>query len=334
MAVSTPRRLSFLCLPLIAVAWMAAPEWPARAAMLDAPWRDAMVPAAEAWAQTHPTHDDEKMVETAVAVETVAFKSSNAGAATTPPPAPGDRFTDTPLAASATATVPATDEANTPAVATAAVVKQTVADHGTVLMIGDSLMGEVAAGLRQNLPRRYQVVDRHKSSTGLTNVAYYDWPGTAQAQTVATHPSWVIVHMGANDAQDMLVNKHWIRFGSEDWKAHYLARAQDMLDRIKANAPGVVIVWVGLPAMRSPAFDAKMDVIRGVQQEAASSRHVPYLDGHTALGTAYSKDAETVQGRRTIMRAPDGIHYSRAGGEKLAHEAADASVLNFPWSAP
>jgi hypothetical protein len=195
-------------------------------------------------------------------------------------------------------------------------------------------MGEVAAGLRQHLARTFVVVDRHKSSTGLTNLKYYDWPGTALAAATETHPQWVIVHMGANDAQDMALDGHFLRFGSAPWQAAYLARAQLMIDRIHEAAPKATVIWVGLPAMRSAAFDQKMDVIRSVQAQAAASRGVPYLDGHTALGKAYAKDGDLGDGHRRILRADDGIHYSLAGGSQLAHEAAEAPSLAFPWNAP
>jgi len=335
MSVSTPRRFLWVALPLAVMAWMAAPEWPARAGMMDAPWRDAWVPIATAWAQTHPSAASPE--EGAPAPTSVTVPASRpAVLAGLDPVANPVAVASSAAPALAHPAGPATASVASSANQASIQVAQQAVQHdpmagGTVLMIGDSLMGEVAAGMRQNLPRRYAVVDRHKVSTGLTNVAYYDWPGTAQAAASETHPQWVVIHMGANDAQDMLVDKHWIHFGSDVWKATYLARAQALLDRLATAAPGVTVVWVGLPAMRSEEFDAKMAVIRDLQGQAAVSRGVVYLDGHVALGPAYAKDAELTKGHRTILRADDGIHYSRTGGTQLAHEAAVAPVLAFPW---
>lgn len=334
MSASTPRRLSWMMIPLAMVAWMAAPEWPARAGMMDSPARDFWLPVATAWAETHPVPQQvgrpdlppppDGIIEI---VEPPAASSAPAPVATSP--SPPEAHPATPSTASV-----ATSTAQVPTQVATAAVQHSSAESGTVLMIGDSLMGEVAAGLRQNLPRRYTVVDRHKSSTGLTNLAYYDWPGTAQAAAADTHPTWVVIHMGANDAQDMLVGGHWIHFGSAEWRANYLARAQSMIDRVRTAAPGVTLVWVGLPAMRADAFDAKMEVIRGVQAQAAASRQVPYLDGHAALGPTYAKDGDVGKGKRQILRADDGIHYSRTGGTQLAREAALSPTLGLPWGAP
>lgn len=318
----TTRRLNWLLFPLLVIAWMAAPEWPARAGMMDNPWREGWLPLASAWAGTHPV---------ATATE----------AATTPLPRP---MGDHPLLADLSTSTPATGQLPRTAGAAGATKEKlepgsalsndpSSPTGGTVLMLGDSLMGEVAAGLRQHLDRSFRVVDRHKSSTGLTNVGYYDWPATARAATTETQPAWVVVHMGANDAQDMLLEGRFARFGSPAWQDAYLARAQAMLQHIQQAAPGAKVVWVGLPAMRSEAFNARMDIIRQLQKKAAESQSISYLDGHAALGPDYSKDG-IVGGRREILRAGDGIHYSRAGGAQLAHEAAGAPGFSLPWKTP
>jgi hypothetical protein len=318
-----------MLLPLAVIAWMAAPEWPARAGMLDSPWRDGWLPIATAVAATHPlpqVQADPPALDAGAPALAQATPAGPAQPMGVTAPGPASPTTASVNPATAQAPLQATQQ-----VVTAPAAPGAAPTEGTVLMLGDSLMGEVAAGLRQNLPRTFRVVDRHKSSTGLTNLAYYDWPGTAAAATTETQPRWVIVHMGANDAQDMLLDGHWVHFGSDAWKAAYLSRAQSLLDRVHAAASGATVVWIGLPAMRADAFEAKMALIRTVQAAAATSRGVTYLDGHTALGAAYAKDAEVTPGRRQILRADDGIHYSRTGGSLLAHEAALAPVLGLPW---
>lgn len=323
MRSPTARRLNWMLIPLAMVAWMAAPEWPARAGMMDSPWREGWLPIASAWAETHPVPQQEVQNE-----PTSAPVSQPTLVAASPVVTAAIPAVSSSSVAPATAHVPAAQVEK--AMTQAPLVPPT---SGTVLMLGDSLMGEVAAGLRQHLPRTFTVVDRHKSSTGLTNLAYYDWPGSAQADTTETHPQWVVIHMGANDAQDMLLNGHWIRFGSPAWREAYLARAQSMLDRIHQVSPSTTVVWVGLPAMRSAAFDARIEVIRQIQAKAAASRDILYLDGHTALGQTYAKDGVINKGQREILRANDGIHYSRVGGVQIAHEAAVAPILDLPWGA-
>lgn len=329
MGASVARRLGWLLVPLGVVAWMAAPEWPARVAMMNSPWRDGWLPIASAWAQTHPVPI--RPVPTRAAVPTsppgtnASMRASLAAAPNAPTPSPE---------AAAAGPLPATASASAGDEPTPHPLGAAAPTGGVVLMVGDSLMGEVAAGLRQHLPRTFTVVDDHKSSTGLTNLGYYDWPSTAFQEAQAARPQWVVIHLGANDSQDMLLNGRAVRAGSDAWQSAYRERAMLLIDRIKEAAPNATIVWIGLPAMRSDAFDARMDIIRRLQQQAAAARGVTYLDGRTALGRTYTKDGDVGGGKRLIWRADDGIHYSRAGGTRLAREAADSPLLEFPWKAP
>lgn len=354
-------RLLWLLCPLIAVAVASAPEWPARAQMLQAPWRDAVLPVATQWAavarpweSSVPASTSPPLVAALPAPRVVATPAVNPPAAITqatvvPPSVTPDvavspatvtheQLTQAAQAGVAAAmgtypvvaSAPQVEAATAAASATPAVAR---VKSGTVLLVGDSLMGEVARGLRQGLPRAFSLVDKHRSSTGLTNSGYYDWPGEAAMFTTQTQPDWVVIHMGANDAQDMLLDGHWVHFGAAQWEAQYQARAEAMIDNVRAQAPNATILWLGLPAMRSPGFDTKMVRIARLQAAAASSRGVTYLDGRQALGTTYAKDGQGRDGRRHIWRADDGIHYSREGGYRLAEEVGTFPSVGWPWNA-
>lgn len=374
---NTLRRLLWVAVPLLTVAWYAAPEWPARVAMTNGPWRDRLYPAAQHWAaqvasveQRLGVHrsgsdtsgddngdgraagsagDDHQdgpvspevtnalaslasdsavtapVVNPPVMLSTVPSGGGNAGGS-------GDGGAGGPGASGPngpTSTLAPTpeDQRSGPSAAAGAVD----GPHGTLLAVGDSLMAEVAAGLKEGLPDDLKVKDAHKVSTGLTNRGYYNWPEEAKARAASVHPDWVVVHMGGNDGQDMLIDKRWVHFGSDEWKATYLARAEELIDNVRAVDPGVKLVWIGLPAMRDAGFGSKMSVISTMQKAACDARGVPYVDGHLALGPTYQKEG-TFDGHRKVWRADDGIHYSREGGRLLARAAAKDPVLHWDWS--
>ena len=178
-------------------------------------------------------------------------------------------------------------------------------------------MGGVVAGLRPRLPRRYLLVDRHKSSTGLSNLQYFDWPAAARQAAAELQPAWVVIHLGGNDGQDILYGGRWLRFGSPEWGAVYRARAEDLIAGVRAAAPQARVVWLGLPAMRPAQYESKSVAIARQQWDAALSQGVAYVDGREVLGATYSKDGIGTDGRRQVLRLDDGIHYSRAGGGVL-----------------
>lgn len=300
-------RVALLVVPLMVVAVASAPEWPARAMMVDEPLRTPLLELATGWDKAVSTPGQQPHVVSYAAVSPVAV-----GPVPVASPSAGAKVL-------------------TPApVVVAPLVQPTVAEPrngGTVLLLGDSLMGGVAPGLRSELARTYTLVDKHRSSTGLTNRDYYNWPVEAGTFAQQTPAQWVFIHLGGNDGQDMIVQGKWHKFGSEQWSAQYLARAKELIDNVKTSLPNATVVWIGLPAMRSEAFDQKMRIISALQRQAAEAREVTYIDGHEAMGMQYRKDGVGLDGTRTLLRADDGIHYARDGGRMIAHATLKHVVM-------
>ena len=188
-----------------------------------------------------------------------------------------------------------------------------------ILTVGDSLMSEVSQGLRDGLSKDIKIKDVHKSSTGLTNDEYYNWPQVAFDQVSKYQPDTVIIHMGGNDGQDMKIGKQFVHITDPLWKKTYEERAQKMVDNIKKAKPDVHIIWLGLPAMRDTKFANKMDIIRSAQFTISENNNIPYIDGKEALGSTYQKQG-SFEGKVKVWRRTDGIHYSRDGGIVMAHQ--------------
>ena len=302
-------RLALLVVPLLAVAIHSAPTWPARAQMWEGPGRDLLLHSTQQWesAVCHGTQQHWcKPTQEAAVPPSVAVVAPTPPARTT---ISTPHQIETPIVVDPVRTMAAT----APAVA----AESAIVRPGTVLMLGDSLMTGVATGLRGELPGEYKIVDRAKPSTGLCNQAYYDWPSTAGQFAGELQPNWVIIHLGGNDGQDILFEGKWLRFGSEAWTQQYLSRAEQMIRQVRAAAPGATIAWVGLPAMRPGKFADKSQKIEQLQRLAAQQQGVAYIDGINAMGGAYQKSGPGPDGRVTVLRSDDGIHYSRAGGGVL-----------------
>lgn len=290
-------RITYVLAPLLIVAIVSAGEWPARAQMLEGPLRAPVYEVATRWnalvngAPVLPSApSDAAPVMIAAAAPSAPIRPTEVK----PPPRPA-----APLA-------PATS--------------------GKVLLLGDSLMGGVAAGLRQELPREFVFSDRHRSSTGLTNDGYYNWVAMAGEFTSQEKPQWVFIHLGGNDGQDMMVEGKWVGFGTEAWQAQYLERAKLMIRNVQAAAPSAAIVWIGLPAMRPEKYERKTRLIAGLQERAAREMGVAFSSGLDALGQSYVRQGTGVDGKQHVMRLDDGIHYSREGGRTLAHAARKFAV--------
>jgi len=206
-------------------------------------------------------------------------------------------------------------------------IPRVFAQPKTVVLMGDSVMGEIFFSFKRWSARNtaWKVIDGHKDSSGLCNTEYYDWPKVA-AQLIADYkPQIVVLALGPNDAQDIVLEHHWIHFGTDAWKAEYAARTRHILE--VASSQGAQVYWPVLPVMREPAFEKKMAVIREVQAEVlATMPQAKVVDTSASFRDAngrYEQKGEA-RGRVREFRAKDGIHLAPAGADIVVEGIAGA----------
>jgi len=230
-------------------------------------------------------------------------------ASTTPPTKPSSRPGVRPAAGGGCGL------ALTPAATTGAV------GHCTVLEIGDSLGNDIGWGLQRELaPGTGLTLDQlDTSATGLVNTAFYDWPQHLAADLRQYHPQLVVICMGGNDEQGMVVNGSVAPFGSPTWKEAYLARASALVH--EATAAGAYVLWVGMPIMEQPEFSAGMEILNSVDQQAAEADpNAVFLPVWQLFSDPAGQFQSTaaVNGAATTLREPDGVHYSFLGENVIA----------------
>jgi hypothetical protein len=158
-------------------------------------------------------------------------------------------------------------------------------------------------------------------SSGLTRPDFFDWPG--HLHEVATHlqPDVIVVMFGANDAQGLVTPEGKVfQFYTDGWRAEYRRRVAGTMDLLKA--PGRLVVWVGQPIMESDGFNDRIVQMNAIYREEAEKRAwVLFADTWPVLADvngAYSAYLPDGDGNKQLMRAGDGIHLSRAGGDRMA----------------
>ena len=108
-------------------------------------------------------------------------------------------------------------------------------------------------------------------------------------------------------------------FGTAAWDAEYAARVAAVMRQV--TAAGVRVYWVGQPVARSSSYSHRMAALDAIYR-AQAARHagVTYVDSwplFTDSHGGYAAYLPTSSGL-TLMRLPDGIHLTRAGGDRLA----------------
>ncbi len=318
------RRCVVVLAPLLLVAVTSANEWSARASSLPPMWRSAVLPLAERWASVAPQG------ELVAAIHPLDLEPS-----AVPPPLPisAPVAPTLPLPQQPHSFIPSSQpsalavEPSQPA--QPVLVAAPPPEPTTVVAVGDSLMAFVALGLRRGLSVSSQVIDVSRASTGLANAPFYDWPSSAARAVRASHANWLVVHMGANDAQAVKTPTGWVSFGSKGWSDAYASRARLLVEGAQEASPGLEVVWLTMPAMRDRSFDLKMSQVTAAQETVCTLPHVHCVDGRSPLGPDYQKTGRSPSGRLRLWRADDGIHYSAEGGWRLA--SAIGSQLSWAW---
>jgi hypothetical protein len=192
-----------------------------------------------------------------------------------------------------------------------------------VALVGDSMM---AVGLSDVLLRQtatdqnLRIVKAFRSGTGLARPDVFDWMEEYPAMIASEKPDAVIVAIGANDGQGFVEDGKTLAFGSDAWVKVYQQRTTDFLNLLTQN--GAHVVWVGLPPMKSGAYNDRTAEINRIAYTVVSQNLLatwwnpqPYIGDEA--GDFRELDTSP-DGRTTRVRAADGIHLSDEGAALLA----------------
>ncbi len=160
-------------------------------------------------------------------------------------------------------------------------------------------------------------------STGLSRYDYVDIQAKTARQLDEQPMDVAVILLGTNDAQGISLDGEVHPFGTDGWKAAYAKRVDDLVALLRSR--DIAVYWVGLPRMKRASFDAKMDLINEVVAARMAALDVPYIDTVPLTANAaggYEAYLPTDTGRRTLMRANDGIHMSMAGYLRIGNPVA------------
>lgn len=162
-----------------------------------------------------------------------------------------------------------------------------------------------------------QPAAEYKISSGLLT-GPTDWPQKIAEDMAVYQPDLVVFMLGANDA---VLNPD-----PERWRE----RVGAVMDQFHETADWVV--WVGEPIMgpnRPDLNRALPGMNQVVAEEAAKRPWAIYVDTWDLMADtsgAYAQSLPDSGGVVVVLRADDGVHFSSAGGRRLA-EAVIAAVF-------
>lgn len=167
-------------------------------------------------------------------------------------------------------------------------------------------------------------------STGLARPDVFNWFQRVKDGVAQLDPDVVILTFGANDDQSLFGGPKIIGpLGSDAWKAEYASRVGGMMDTI--IGAGHKVIWIGIPIVENTGRNARYQLLNSIYAQEAAKRpgNAFFVDTYPLFQDAsgnYNKYL-TVNGQQVEMRAPDGIHFTRAGGDRIA-DAVMAEIGN------
>jgi hypothetical protein len=190
-----------------------------------------------------------------------------------------------------------------------------------VLVLGDSIMITVGPVLRSEVEAKLggSAVLKAKLATGLARPDVFDWTKELRRYTSLRRYDAMVVMLGTNDSQDFADGDDILAYGTSAWTRVYSRRLDDLMSAACAGADHVL--WLGLPPMRSPAFNRKATRLNTwVKKLAVNHACVEFVPLDDAIGDDKGRYVtyRKVDRRLEKVRMTDGIHVTTKGGELVA----------------
>jgi hypothetical protein len=192
-----------------------------------------------------------------------------------------------------------------------------------VLVIGDTLAGQIAEGLEDSLGDRADVavVNKAKADSGLVRTDFYDWPkATGELLAADARVMVGIIILGPNDRQVIREGEVTHEPLSERWLQLYKARIDAVASAFSARR--VPLIWVGAPPMQNPRLSTDLITLNDLFRKGAEAGGGQYVDlwgAYVDGENRYTATGPDVNGQIAKLRLGDGVHFTKAGARKAAH---------------
>lgn len=162
-------------------------------------------------------------------------------------------------------------------------------------------------------------------ATGLTRPDVFNWFEEIRKSVKKLRPRAVVLGFGGNDDKAYMTGLpagvSIGDFGGWAWRKEYARRVGGLMDVI--NRSGAFVIWIGLPQTSSSEQTQRFDVVNAVVQKEARKREgrAAFIDTYTMFAGddgGFTEFLPDGSGRLQKVRAADGVHFERVGGDMIA----------------
>jgi hypothetical protein len=207
---------------------------------------------------------------------------------------------------------------------------RTVGTGGKVRVgvFGDSFGDGVWFGVAHQLPGSagFEVVKYSQPATGFTRYKSLNLEQHAAEQLGDAPLDIAIISFGANDTQGIITPEgKYARFMGPLWQQEVGGRIDRFVALMRRHH--AMVYWVGLPRMGKESLDTDMMAVNDFYAGRVAKLGVPFIDTRPIASDANGNFApylnDPKSGKRTLIRAADGVHMSMTGYLWITHGLTD-----------
>jgi uncharacterized protein len=209
----------------------------------------------------------------------------------------------------------------------------------TVAFVGDSMADGLWGAMFRRLGKekciaeRIKLIRNVKNGTGLTRLDQFNWIDQVGAVAAQSGVDVFVGSFGVNDRQPIVdAAKARTEYGTPEFDVHYQSNIVDLVRAGMSHGGSVLIM--GLPIMLNPAAAAdaaiKNKLFAAAVAQVNSPRAVYVAPWTSRPGVEeykpYLPDANSVM---TLVRAPDGVHFTTTGYDRVMDAFYPAIMASF-----
>ena len=168
-------------------------------------------------------------------------------------------------------------------------------------------------------------------ATGLARPEVFNWPQHMAQVAAASNPDTYVITLGSNDDQTLTGDGGGEQFGTQAWQDEYRRRVGGMMDQMTGDGKHTLF-WIGIPITRDVARSQQHYLLMNdIYKSEAAKRpgKVVYIDIYDMFRAPDGGYADYLGIGGIQVRTPDGLHFTRAGGDMIAQKVVKAMQDNF-----
>jgi hypothetical protein len=187
----------------------------------------------------------------------------------------------------------------------------------------------VMLGVNDRLPLRDRVPAHAGAATPAHGQSATQGQGAAPGQAAPAPSSSALADTAPGDSEQAAAagnDAHRAppggpyEFHTDKWAELYAQRIDEMIAALKTK--GVPVLWVGMPAIRGTKSTTDMNYLNELYRARADKAGITYVDiwdGFVDDQGRYAVQGPDFEGQTRRLRTYDGVNFTKAGAEKLAH---------------